>query len=81
MGKLYNIVTGVGHFVGGVLTALAACLLNPALAAVMFACFIIYELDEDWHIKDKAYRDIKVYAVGLFGAVAALLGVRAWLGL
>ncbi len=73
MGKLYDIVTGVGHFVGGVLTALAAYFLSPALAAIMFACFIIYEIDEDWHIKDKAYRDIRVYAVGLFGAVAFLI--------
>ena len=55
----------VVHFIGGVITALAA-IKAPVLGLVMALVFLVYELNEDWHIKDEAYKDIKAYLVGLF---------------
>ncbi len=68
----YIIVTQVGHFVAGVLTALCA-VSYPLLSAFMFIIFIVYEVNEDWHLSDSAYRDILVYAVGIYVAAVILL--------
>jgi len=42
--------------VGGFTAWLAAR--DPAAAALFFAGFIIYELNEDWRIKDQAWKDL-----------------------
>lgn len=60
------------HFAGGFLAALAARV-EPVLAVVATALFVIYELDQDWHLHDKAYKDIREYMVGFFAALAAML--------
>ena len=44
----------------------------------MFIVFIIYELNEDWHISDSAFIDILFYAIGLYTAAVILILVR-WL--
>ena len=67
------------HFLAGLITGLAALLGYGILAALLFLVFIIYELDQDWHIKDKAYKDIRAYAAGLY-TVAALEVIRWLLG-
>jgi hypothetical protein len=55
--------------VAGFLTAFFS-FVNPVAAVMMFLTFIIYELDEDWHLSDKAFRDILEYGIGLYvGAV------------
>jgi len=64
------------HFVGGLLTGLAAAF-NPVLAVLMFTAFIVYEINEDWHLRDQAFKDIRAYAAGLYMVAAA--GVVAWL--
>ena len=69
-------VTSIGHFVGGFIAALVGYYLNPGLAAIATALFIIYELDEDWHISDEAFRDIREYIIGFFAACIALLMAR-----
>lgn len=53
------------HYLAGLLTGLTA-FINSLLAILTFISFLVYELDEDWHIRDKAYRDIKIYALGLY---------------
>jgi len=60
----------MAHHVWGLVTAIIA-LVSSALSVLMFTGFIIYELDEDWHIHDKAYRDIREMLIGM-GVGAAL---------
>ncbi len=48
-------------------------MLNSILSILLFITFLVYELDEDWHISDEAYRDILEYAVGLYAASILLL--------
>jgi hypothetical protein len=54
------------------LTAFAG-VVNPVLAAIMAVIFIIYELDEDWHLSDNAYKDILQYACGLYCAAVMIM--------
>ena len=61
-------LTSLAHYLGGFLSGLC-CLFNPVLSVLATVVFIIYELDEDWHISDEAFRDIKEYLLGLFTAM------------
>jgi len=58
-------LTSLAHLLGGLLAGLAS-MFNPALSVLATVVFLIYELDEDWHISDEAFRDIKEYLIGLF---------------
>ena len=62
----------VAHFVGGLLVAIISPLI-PVLSVISFLGFIIYELDEDWHISDQAYKDIKMFLFGMFTGMIAIL--------
>ena len=62
---LYKLITSVIHIVAGILTA-ATTFVNLPLALMMFITFIIYQLDEELHLKDTAYRDIASYSVGMY---------------
>lgn len=65
-----SLVTSLAHYVWGILIA-AMSSFDPMLSAMMFAGFIVYEVDEDWHLNDKAFRDIREMLIGM--GVAALL--------
>lgn len=52
------------HYLWGILISIVA-LLSPTLSVLMFTGFIIYELDEEWHIRDKSYADIREMLVGM----------------
>ena len=52
------------HYLWGILISIVA-LVSPTLSVLMFTGFIIYELDEEWHIKDKSYADIREMLVGM----------------
>ena len=54
----------LAHYAWGLLTALVA-LVAPVLSALMFLGFIVYELDEEWHIRDKSYNDIREMLIGM----------------
>lgn len=58
------------HIAAGAVTAVAS-LQSWLLGLLLFSVFIIYELDEDWHISDGAFVDIRDYALGLY--IASLL--------
>ncbi len=63
----------LAHYAWGLLTALVA-LVAPVLSALMFLGFIVYELDEEWHIRDKSYNDIREMLIGMgIGVVIAIL--------
>jgi len=72
-GSLYKLLTDIAHVVYGILTIFAATYLHAVAAVIMFATFVIYQLDEQWHIEDESYEDIREYAIGLgIGATLAL---------
>ena len=62
---IYAIICQLFHFAAGCVTAVTA-VKHPSLAALLFGAFIIYEVNEDWHLSNSAYKDIFVYALGLY---------------
>jgi len=67
-------LTDLAHVVYGILTVFAAVYLHAVVAVIMFATFIIYQLDESWHLEDESYEDIREYGIGLgIGAALALI--------
>jgi hypothetical protein len=57
--KTYDII----HFFEGFITAFLS-LYFTIQSLVLTALFILYELDEELHLSDEAYRDIFFYAIG-----------------
>jgi hypothetical protein len=47
-----------------VLTAVVSKV-NIVFSIINTLLFIIYELDEAWHLHDESYEDIKEFAIGL----------------
>ncbi len=72
MRRLWVRLASVGHFLGGLVAALVAPV-SPLLAILVTAVFIIYELDEDWHISDLSYRDIREFLEGMVTGGAILV--------
>ncbi len=63
-------LTTLAHIAYGILTASS----EWYLAFIMSLMFIMYQLNEELHIKDKAYRDMFEYMVGLsLGAAVKLV--------
>jgi hypothetical protein len=62
--KLYGFLTDLAHTLLGVLI-IVLTKVNPLASILLFISFIIYELDEDWHISDQAYQDILELLVGM----------------
>ena len=60
------------HFPVGVLIAFAVEV-SGVLSVLIFLCFIIYEVNEDFHIKDSAFKDILGALLGLFAGAIALV--------
>ena len=70
MGRLRSVLCNIAHVLYGILTAFAPW----HLSFIMFLAFLVYELDEEFHIRDKAYEDILEYMIGLsIGAAIYLL--------
>ena len=63
-----SVWTATIHFLFGLITIFATIVL-PIAGVMLFAIFTIYELDEDWRIKDGAWIDIRQYAVGMVVAI------------
>lgn len=56
----------------GIITILSV-LLSPPISILLFAGFMIYELNEDWHISDQAFRDILEYCIGMYACAFIML--------
>lgn len=48
----------------------------PLLAVFLFLGFLVYELDQDWRIKDKAYKDIAGALWGICIGGLAIYSIR-----
>jgi len=59
------VLTDLAHIAFGILTVLAAVYVHPVVSVIMFLTFTIYELDEEWHLEDESYEDIREYGIGL----------------
>jgi hypothetical protein len=70
------------HLVAGLLSALSVSV-SPVLPLVSTLLFLTYEIDEDWHIKDRAYLDIFEYMLAFFIGISLMLGIdpQTWLHL
>jgi hypothetical protein len=65
----------VAHIIAGLIASLAT-FINPVAGVLATVLFIIYELDEEWHLKDESYKDILEFAVGYYvGIITKLVGV------
>jgi len=61
----------LAHFLAGLITGVASTF-NPVLSVITFMGFIIYEVIEAVDEKDKAWRDIMEYMVGLYASAIFL---------
>jgi len=64
------------HFLAGLITGITSTF-NPVLSAITFIGFIVYEVIEAVDEKDKAWRDIMEYMVGLY--VSTILILARWI--
>ncbi len=60
------------HYLAGVIIAVSS-LVEWTLPLVGTAFLVIYEVDEDFHLYDKAYQDILEAMIGFFVAVGVLV--------
>ena len=60
-----NILTFLSHFLSGTITVLSV-LVSPILTVILFITFALYEVDEDYHLSDKAFIDIRQFGYGAF---------------
>jgi hypothetical protein len=62
----------LGHALFGFVSTLSV-LVHPILPALSAILFVIYELDESFHLCDEAYADIREYLYGVAAALVVLL--------
>ena len=70
--RLANTIKQVLHLIGGFIDGLLFPI-HPVYATVIAMMFVIYELNEDKHIHDGAYRDIVWFLVGLYMAAPLVI--------
>lgn len=61
-----------GHILAGVITILGS-MISLVVPLVLFSGFMIYELNEDWHLSDQAYKDILEYCIGMYACVGVIV--------
>jgi len=62
----------IAHYLAGIITALSY-ILSPVLPILGAGLFIIYELNEDWHLHDRAYHDILEFMIGFYFCLVGLI--------
>jgi hypothetical protein len=65
-------LTRIGHGLFGFVSTMSV-LVHPILPALSAVLFVIYELDESFHLCDEAYADIREYLYGVVAALVVLL--------
>ena len=64
---IYNII----HGVCGAMTVILG-MFNPALAAIFAIMFLVYQLNEEQSLNDRAFNDIREWLIG-FGIASGVL--------
>jgi hypothetical protein len=65
----------VAHVVAGFLAALAT-VWYPVLGVVATLLFLVYELDEQWHLSDVAYEQILEYSIGYYLGITVAITLK-----
>ena len=68
-------LTKLGHAVFGFISTVAV-LINPILPALSAILFVIYEVDECFHLNDEAYQEIREYLYGCGAGMFLLLVLK-----
>jgi hypothetical protein len=68
-------LTKLGHALFGFICALSV-LVSPVLTVVGFVLFVVYELDEYFHLSDEAYEEIREFGYGFGAGIFLLLLLR-----
>ena len=64
--------TDIAHIVFGVITAVVSKI-SIVFSIINTFLFVLYELDEEFHLCDESYEDIKEFTIGLAVGEAVLL--------
>jgi len=67
----------LAHFLAGLITGITSTF-NPVLSVITFIGFIVYEVIEAVDEKDKAWRDIMEYMVGLYASAVGIAILNTW---
>jgi hypothetical protein len=63
----------LAHVTFGFLASVSV-LISPVLTVINFLIFLIYELDQEWNISDKAYEELREYGFGFgLGTIVMLI--------
>lgn len=71
MVKEHRLARALLHIPVGIFTVFCGYI-GWTYALVFFGAFMVYEVTEDWRLKDKAYIDIYGYLIGLAMGVVTL---------
>ena len=66
----------MAHFVGGLWSGVLAMIGYGVFSALFVVLFLVYEMNEDWHISDEAFVDICEFMIGMF--VGSIIGIIIW---
>lgn len=70
--RIPEALTKIGHGLFGFLSALSV-VVNPTLTVIGFLLFMAYELNEEWHLHDEAYEELREFGYGFAIGMLALL--------
>ena len=65
------------HYFQGIFVIIAG-IVHPVYAVLWFTGWFIYQLDECWHIKDCAYKDIPEFMYGFTTGIVVFLAYIIW---
>ncbi|MEM4473944.1 MAG: hypothetical protein QXY75_03055 [Candidatus Bathyarchaeia archaeon] len=65
-------IAALAHVVFGIISALSI-IIHPIWPILTSLLFIIYELDEEWHLNDEAYDELKEYMMGVAIGITIML--------
>ncbi|MEM4570939.1 MAG: hypothetical protein QXE66_06495 [Desulfurococcaceae archaeon] len=67
-----NFLTTLAHVLFGFISTLSV-IVHPVLPVLALIAFVIYELNEEWHLRDEAYDELAEFMAGMFTAMIMLL--------
>jgi len=72
-------LTSIAHYVAGFLIPYIAIYIHWSISLIATILFILYELDEEFHLSDESYIDIKEFLIGLYiGCVSIIIKIMLY---